>query len=271
MHNAILYEKVQKHAKELEQRVEERTKELNEAVLHLKDLDKLKSIFLASMSHELRTPLNSIIGFTGIMLMGLSGELNNEQKKQLEKVKNSASHLLNLINDILDISKIEAGKVDVYTEKINLRNIIKGVVDTVSPMTKEKNLEINYSLPKNIELESDERRLKQVLMNLVSNAVKYTEKGSVNITANVLKGGKVKIKVTDTGIGVSKEEMRKLFQPFQQIDSSLTKEQAGTGLGLYLSKKLITLLGGSIAVKSEHRKGSEFSFVHPLKYKEKKK
>ncbi len=269
LQNAILYEKIQSHAIELEQTVAERTNELKETVLHLQDLDKLKSIFLASMSHELRTPLNSIIGFTGILLMGMAGVLNEEQKTQLKKVKNNADHLLSLINDILDISKIEAGKVDVYIEKINLKNIVKDVIDTVSPMAKEKNLEIHYSIPKSIVLASDERRLKQVLMNLVSNAVKYTDKGSINIKVRALKNKTIKINIVDTGIGISKKNLEKLFQPFQQIDTSLTKKQAGTGLGLYLCKKLLNLLGGSISVNSEYRKGSEFSFILPLKYKEK--
>lgn len=271
LQNAMLYEKVQNHAAELKKTVSERTIELKEAVLHLQDLDKLKSIFLASMSHELRTPLNSIIGFTGILLMGMAGELNNEQRKQLEKVKSNASHLLSLINDTLDISKIEAGKVEVYIEEINLKDIIKGVVNNIAPMVKETNLEIKYSVPNNIIIESDERRLRQVLMNLVSNAVKYTDKGNIIIQASLLKEQKVKVKVADTGIGMPKKSLDKLFQPFQQISTSLTKKRGGTGLGLYLCKKLITLLGGSIMVKSEYRKGSEFSFVLPLKNKEKNK
>jgi PAS domain S-box-containing protein len=269
LQNALLYEQVQRHAEELEQRVAERTKELTEAILRLREMDNLKSIFFASMSHELRTPLNSIIGYTGILLMGMAGELNEEQKNQLTRVKNNANHLLSLITDILDISKIEAGKVDIYIEKFKLSDVVKEVVETIAPLANEKGLEFSCNLPKGVRLVSDEKRLKQVLTNLVSNAVKYTDRGSVHITANRLKDNLVKVSVIDTGIGITREQTGRLFQPFQQLDASLTKKHGGTGLGLYLCKKLMTLLGGNISVNSEVGKGSEFTIILPIKYNEK--
>jgi PAS domain S-box-containing protein len=243
-------------------RAEENLKEAN---IRLQEADRLKSVFLASMSHELRTPLNSIIGFTGVLLMGLTGELKPEQKKQLSMVKISANHLLNLINDILDISKIEAGKAELFLEEFSFPKILKEVVDVFDLTAKEKKVGLFSQVPKNVILYSDKRRVKQVLMNLVSNAIKFTDKGSVKVIGRKIKNDKLKVNVIDTGRGIKKERMNTLFTPFQQIDISLTKDIEGTGLGLYLSKNLLILLGGSISVKSEYGKGSEFTFVLPLK------
>jgi signal transduction histidine kinase len=231
-------------------------------------MDRLKSVFLASMSHELRTPLNSIIGFTGIILQGMSGEVNQEQRKQLTMVKNSASHLLSLINDVLDISKIEAGKVELSPEEFTLDGVVREAVESLSPTANEKGLEVLTEVPEDITLFSDKRRLKQVLMNLVGNAVKFTDRGSVKITARVLKNDNLEISVIDTGVGIKQGDMDKLFQPFQQIDVFLTKNQEGTGLGLHLTKKLADLLGGNISAKSEYGTGSEFTFTMPLRHEE---
>lgn len=264
LQNSLLYEEIQRHAEQLEQRVAARTAELEQANLQLKKADQLKSVFLASMSHELRTPLNSIIGFTGILLMGMSGELNDEQKKQLKMVKNSANHLLSLINDILDISKIEAGKVELSPEEFIFDGVVGEVVESFSNQVTEKGLEFLTNFPQGITLLSDRRRVKQILINLVSNAVKFTKQGSVKITGRILPGKRVEISVIDTGIGIKKETMDKLFSPFQQIDMSLTKQYEGTGLGLYLCKTLLGLLGGDISVKSEYGKGSVFTVVLPL-------
>jgi signal transduction histidine kinase len=246
-------------------------KELQEANIKLEETDRLKSVFLASMSHELRTPLNSIIGFTGVLLMGMAGELNEVQKKQLNQVKSSANHLLGLINDILDLSKIEAGKVEVSIEEFGLDDIVNEVAETFSPAVSEKGLKLLSEVPEGITLLSDKRRVKQVLMNLVSNAVKFTDKGEIKIEGKILEDGKkLEISVTDTGIGIKKEEMNKLFKPFQQIDMSSSKRHEGTGLGLNLSKKLASLLLGDISVESEYGKGSVFTFTFPLEYKEEK-
>ena len=254
--------------KQAEEDVRKYAEQLKKANTRLQELDRLKSVFLASMSHELRTPLNSIIGFTGIILQGMSGEVSHEQRKQLSMVKNSASHLLSLINDILDISKIEAGKVELSLEEFSLDDLVREVVENFAPTVSEKGLELMTEMPEGITLTSDRRRMKQVLMNLVSNAVKFTDQGSVKITAGVTGGDNLEVRVIDMGVGIKKEDMNKLFQPFQQIDISLTKKHEGTGLGLYLTKKLTGLLGGDISAKSEYGKGSEFTFTIPLRYKE---
>ena len=258
-------EKSQKALTYLLEDVNESRAELKQTNIRLQEADRLKSVFLASMSHELRTPLNSIIGFTGIILMGMTGEINDEQKKQLTKVKKNAQHLLNLINDILDISRIEAGKAKLEFEKFVFNDLVIEVVETFSPLVREKNLDLVKDLPENITLFNDRRRVKQVLLNLVNNAIKFTEQGTVKITANMLKESVLEVCVTDTGIGIKQEDQGKLFAPFMQIDMSLTKPYEGTGLGLYLTKKLLTLLGGDIWVKSEPGQGSEFSFTLPLK------
>lgn len=260
-------EEIRKLNEELEKRVEERTRELAEANARLIELDRLKSMFLASMSHELRTPLNSIIGFTGLILMGMAGEINEEQRKQLTMVYNSANHLLNLINDILDISKIESNKVEISIEKIDLSDIIKEVLSIIKPMASKKEISLETNFEDNLIIESDRRRVKQILMNLVGNAVKFTEKGSVSIEAFKV-NNEISVKVRDTGIGIKKEEMNKLFQPFQQLDMSSTKQYEGTGLGLYLCKKLTTLLKGTIKAESEFGKGSTFTINFPIKFKE---
>ena len=265
-------EELRRHRQHLEELVEERTEEikrineeLTQANIHLLEIDKLKSIFLASMSHELRTPLNSIIGFTGIMLMGMTGELTKEQKKQLAMVKNSANHLLDLINDLLDISKIEAGKVKISPEEFNFSQVVNEVKDTLSAKLMEKGLELISVGQEDIHIYSDRLRIKQVLMNLVANAVKFTEKGGIKITSEVVED-KLRVSVIDTGMGINAEDMDILFEPFQQIDMSTTKEFEGTGLGLYLCKKIVILMGGDIFAESDFGKGSEFVFTVPLKY-----
>lgn len=245
--------------------IKERLDELKQLNIKLEKADQYKSIFLASMSHELRTPLNSIIGYTGILLMGMTGKLNDEQNKQLNKVKNNAKHLLSLINDILDISKIEADKVELQYEEFNLKNLINEVVEIIHPKIAEKGLELTTEVPDNFIIYTDSRRIKQVVLNLVSNAVNYTDSGNICIYARKLSKNKFTISVKDTGIGISESELERLFQPFQQIDSSLTKKNQGTGLGLYLCKKLMNLLGGDIFVNSEYGKGCEFYIEMPVK------
>jgi PAS domain S-box-containing protein len=243
----------------------ETEKELTEANIRLKELDQLKSMFLASMSHELRTPLNSIIGFISWLLMGMEGDLNEEQTKQLTMAKNSADHLLNLVNDILDISKIESGKLDISIEEFEIAEVVKDVAAAVLPQAKDKGLELHVDVTERIKLKSDTQRVKQVLLNLVSNAVKFTDHGKIKIRVEASGTGNLEIIVLDKGIGIREEDMDKLFEPFQQIDMSYTKEHEGTGLGLYLCKKLLDLLHGDISVKSESGKGSEFKVTLPLK------
>ncbi len=254
--------------KKAEEDLEDYLQQLEQANTRLQEMDQLKSIFLASMSHELRTPLNAIIGFTGMILMGIAGEINEEQRKQLGMVKSSANHLLSLINDILDISKVEAGKVELSLEEFRLDDVVGEVVESLSHVAVEKGVELVTELPEGITVFGDRRRIKQVLMNLVSNAVKFTSEGSVRIAAVVLEDDRLEIRVADTGAGIRDEDMNRLFQPFQQVDPSLTKSLEGTGLGLYLSQKLASLLKADISAKSEYGKGSEFTFVVPLRHEE---
>jgi len=266
-------EELDKYQKHLEELVNERTGQLKEKTVELeqvnerlKELDHLKSMFLASMSHELRTPLNSIIGFTGILLQGISGALNDEQKKQLTMVKGSGQHLLDLINDLLDVSKIEAGKVEVFVEQFALTAVANEVTAAISPAATNKELDVVTDLQDDIVLLSDRRRIKQVLTNLVSNAVKFTDQGQVTITGKQLDNDQVEFEVTDTGIGMKQEDIQRLFQPFQQVDESLTKEHGGTGLGLYLCRKIVDLLHGEIRVESEYGTGTTFTVTLPLRH-----
>ncbi len=266
-------ERLVRYRQDLEDLVEARTAELKQknlqleqANIRLQEIDRLKSVFLASMSHELRTPLNSIIGFTGVLLQGMAGGLNDEQRKQLTIIKSSASHLLNLINDVLDISKIEAGRVELFPEEFKLDEMIQDIVHTFSPMVDQKGLQLVTEIPNGISLVSDKRRLKQAVINLVSNAVKSTERGTIRVSARVLDGAKLELRISDTGTGIKEEDMIKLFEPFQQIGASLTKRQEGTGLGLYLTRKLADLLGGDVTAKSQYGQGSEFTITIPLRY-----
>jgi PAS domain S-box-containing protein len=259
-------EALRKARDELEVKVAERTKELAQANIKLQELDRLKSMFIASMSHELRTPLNSIIGFTGIILQGMTGEINEEQRKQLTMVKNSANHLLSLINDIIDLSKIEADKVELAIGEFDLSTIVQEVKDSFRVAAAEKCLKLSLKMPKRLAIKGDERRTKQVLMNLVGNAIKFTEDGEIEIKVAKM-DGMVEVSVRDTGIGIRKEDMDRLFKPFSQ-NPAKDKSKEGTGLGLYLSKKIAELLGGNIWAESELGKGSVFTFALPLKYQE---
>jgi len=250
---------------EMEQRIVERTAELAAAMKKAQIADQLKSAFLATMSHELRTPLNSIIGFTGIILQGIVGPLNDEQKKQLNMVRGSAQHLLSLINDVLDISKIEAGQLQIADESYNLRKTIEKAVESARPLADKKGLELACSISPEIEnMTGDRRRIEQILLNMISNAIKFTEKGSVKIECET-EDGKATVKVIDTGIGIKNEDMETIFQAFRQIDSGITRKYEGTGLGLSICKRLVELMGGKIWVTSTWGSGSTFSLSLPEK------
>ena len=264
--NALLYEEVQRHTSELEQRVAKRTAELAVAKERAEESDRLKSAFLATMSHELRTPLNSIIGFTGIILQGLAGPLNVEQARQLGMVQSSARHLLALINDVLDISKIEAGQLEVHPERFDLPASLEKAAALVKPLVDKKGLALRVVLSPNVgPVVSDRLRVEQVLLNLLNNAVKFTERGEVRLTAET-GPDTLRISVADTGIGIKSEDMEKLFQPFRQIDSGLTRQYEGTGLGLTICRRLANRLGGEISARSKWGEGSVFTFMLPLKH-----
>jgi PAS domain S-box-containing protein len=251
----------------LETKVAERTRELEEANIQLREVDRLKSEFLATMSHELRTPLNSIIGFTGIILQGLAGPTNDEQRKQLSMVYGSAKHLLGLISDLLDLSRIESGKVEFERKPVKLEEVIAEVANTVAPLAQQKGLLLKTDIAAPLPLiESDRKRVFQVLLNLASNAVKFTEQGEVQI-ACAIEDNRIKVTVSDTGIGIKQENLKLLFEAFRQIDGSSQRRYEGTGLGLHLSKRLVTMLGGNIWAESEYGRGSRFSFTLPIHQK----
>ncbi len=231
---------------------------LRQAMEAAQAADRIKSAFLATMSHELRTPLNSIIGFTGIMLQGLTGPLNPEQQKQMTMVQNSSRHLLSLINDVLDISKIEAGQLVLSNSSFDLRSSLDKMTKLVSPLAEKKGIELRLGLPDvPATITTDQRRLEQVILNLLNNAVKFTERGHVGISCRS-ENGHLLLTFSDTGIGMRQEELPNLFQPFHQIDTGLARKREGTGLGLSICKKIVDIMGGSIDVESRWGQGSAF-------------
>lgn len=258
----------------LEQRVVERTVQLESAVVQAEAADRIKSAFLATMSHELRTPLNSIIGFTGIILQELAGPLNEEQNRQLKMVQGSARHLLELINDVLDLSKIEAGQLEVRAEPFDLQEAIDRVVASIMPLAEKKGLCLTVrAAPPLPTMVGDRRRVEQILINLLNNAIKFTDGGEVNLVVEPIEDyfspaghercSAVCMRVRDTGIGIRKEDLSRLFMPFSQLDSGLTRQHEGTGLGLMICRRLVDLMGGEITARSEWTTGSEFTVVLP--------
>jgi signal transduction histidine kinase/DNA-binding response OmpR family regulator len=241
-----------------------------QAVEEMRELDKLKSQFLANMSHELRTPLNSIIGFSRVILKGIDGPISDLQNQDLTAIYSSGQHLLGLINNVLDLSKIEAGKMELaFDDEVNLNDLITSVMSTAAGLVKDKPLQLHKNVDAELPvLRADPMKLRQVLINLISNAVKFTEEGSITIEAHSKTGldnwSEVEISVADTGQGIAPEDQSKLFQPFSQVDGSLTRKTGGTGLGLSITRHLVEMHGGRIGLESEVGKGSRFYFTLPL-------
>src|SRR6185436_20877305 len=240
-----------------------------EAVKEMRETDRVKSQFLANMSHELRTPLNSIIGFSRVILKGIDGPVSEMQQQDLTAIYNSGQHLLGLINDILDLARIEAGKMELNFEEVHLAEMATSVMSTAKGLVKEKPIQLLQRIPTNMPpVRGDTMRVREVLLNLISNASKFTEQGSITVETSIQRSltGKMEalINVVDTGPGISDEDQKKLFQAFSQVDGSATRKSGGSGLGLSICANLVQLQGGRIGVHSEVDKGSTFYFTIPL-------
>jgi PAS domain S-box-containing protein len=229
--------------------------------LELRRAKSAKEVFLASMSHELRTPLNAIIGFTGTLLMGLAGPLNDEQLKQVGSVQASGKHLLSLINDLLDLTKIESGKVDLSIESVVCQEVVGEVATSIQSLADRKGLTLEVSVPPEpATLETDRRILSQILLNLAGNAVKFTEAGLVRLELGQSANGSqtTRFTVSDTGVGIQPQDHENVFNAFEQVGVSATRRHEGSGLGLHISTKLAELIGGHLGFESELGKGSTF-------------
>jgi signal transduction histidine kinase/ActR/RegA family two-component response regulator len=251
---------------ELERSVAERTAQLSEANESLARTARLKDEFLAAMSHELRTPLNAILGFTELLLEGIQGDVNEKQAKSLRAVDESGRHLLSLINDVLDLSKIEAGQERLAIDSLAVEPVCQAAIRFVRPLATKKGLTLVTDIDPRVDtIAADERRVRQVLINLLSNAVKFTpDGGQVGLEVAPVTGEPlVRFTVSDTGIGISAENQAKLFQPFVQLDSKLSRQYSGTGLGLSLVSRLTEMHGGRVTLTSELGKGSRFSVFLP--------
>jgi signal transduction histidine kinase len=261
--NARLYEQVRQHTNELETLVVERTHALQEANRKLEMVSRHKSEFLANMSHELRTPMNAIIGFTRLVMRRSQDVLAPRQYENLGKILVSADHLLSLINDILDLSKIEAGRIDVYPVEFALGPLIAECLQTVEPMLKSTQVRLVQDIDTDLPtLITDQDKVRQILMNLLGNAVKFTHTGTITVTAYG-HHDTLTVSVADTGIGIPEAALAHIFEAFHQVDSSTTREYGGTGLGLTISRQLAQLMGGDIAVQSAVGVGSTFVVTLP--------
>ena len=238
--------------------------ELQKTAVELQEMDRLKTQFLANMSHELRTPLNSIIGFSRVMLKGIDGPLTDLQRTDLTSIYNNGQNLLQLINDVLDLSRIEAGKMELVFEPVQLETIVDGVMTTAIGLIKDKPVELIKEAADDLPIvRADSTRLRQVILNLISNAAKFTEEGSITVRAWA-DDENASVSVTDTGIGIPEDKWEKIFKEFEQVDGSATRRHSGTGLGLPISRHFVEMHGGRIWVESEMGKGSTFIFTIPI-------
>ncbi len=262
---------------QLEHRIEERTQGLSDIIQSLQECQRTKSDFLNRMSHELRTPLNAVIGFSDILVTGMDGELTHEQKKDVQLILHSAQHLLQLINDILDASKLESGKIALKPDFVGVSSAIDNAVSDFAGKIREKGLVLRQDISAGVpKVHVDPLRFDQILRNLIDNAVKFTQQGEIRIRAflsdregkimrSIPENGRrfVRISVHDTGIGIPWKEISEIFDTFHQLDSGPSRSYEGTGLGLTITKYLVELHGGQIGVESEPDKGSCFWFTLP--------
>ena len=264
-------EELARYSQQLEEMVtqrthelEERTEQLEVALSRATEADRLKSEFLANMSHELRTPLNSIIGFSRVILNGIDGPITDLQRTDLTAIYNSGVHLLGLINDILDLSKIEAGHMELRKESVDLSPTVKGVLNTCTPLVQDKAVDMSEQIPIDLPpVYADPTRVRQIILNLVSNAIKHTDRGTITVSAHA-RGEEVIVSVSDTGTGIAPHDLPKVFEPFRQVGRAGERRAAGTGLGLAISQRFVEMHGGQIWVESKLGKGSVFSFTLPV-------
>jgi signal transduction histidine kinase len=279
LEKARLYEQVMRHSLELKERVREATAELvsqNEVLqrqkLALEQASHLKSQFLANMSHELRTPLNAILGYTHLLLQGVNGAVQPKQREKLNRVDSNARHLLSIINDLLDIARIEAGKMPVHPEQLDLRDLVHEVMSEMEPVIARTRLTVTSELPEGLPpVKTDRQKLKQILVNFLSNALKFTPEGLVRVHATFDEAAdEVAIGVADTGIGISNDHQERIFEDFHQADSSFTRQYGGTGLGLSICRRLAHTIGGRITLVSNTGAGSNFTLRLPRRLKRRK-
>jgi signal transduction histidine kinase len=240
-------------------------REIEEKGRQLESASKHKSQFLANMSHELRTPLNAILGYTELILDNIYGEVGEKVRDVLTRLEKSGRHLLALINDVLDLSKIEAGQLTLALSEYSMSDVVQTVATAVESLAAEKHLALKVAVAPDLPLGfGDERRIGQVLLNLVGNAIKFTELGEVRVEVSASDGA-FRVAVADTGPGIAPEDQEKIFQEFQQVDSSSTRKKGGTGLGLSIAKRIVEMHGGRIWVESSPGKGSIFWFTLPVR------
>lgn len=242
------------------------TEELQKRAQELKELDRLKSAFLANMSHELRTPLNSILGFTDVMLEGLDGPLTDYMDNDLRLIQKNGQHLLHLINDVLDMAKIESGRMNLHPEKFTVHELLDEVTSITSTLASEKNtaLFIEEGSDRELQLYADNTRIRQVMLNLVNNAIKFTTNGKISMSVSKMDDTRILIKVKDTGLGIPEDHLEAIFQEFTQVDTSTTRKVGGTGLGLPISRRLIEMHGGRLWAESTGVEGEGSTFFVEL-------
>jgi signal transduction histidine kinase len=270
---ANLYEQLKQASDELERKIQAATADiaqqnelLRRQAIELEQASALKSQFLANMSHEFRTPLNAMLGYTSMLLQGVAGALEAPVKRQLNRIESNGRHLLTIINEILDISRIEAGRMPLQLSTFAIGDLVAEVRAELEPIILRSKLTITTSLEKDLRpIRSDRQKLKQILLNLLSNALKFTHQGSVTISAQRVPGERaVAISVTDTGIGIAPVDQDKIFEDFRQLDNSPTRAYGGTGLGLSICRRLAQMVDGRLTVRSQLRKGSSFTLTLPI-------
>jgi signal transduction histidine kinase len=237
--------------------------------LQARSANKIKSEFLANTSHELRTPLNSVIGFSEILLEESMGDLNDTQKKYVSNISKSGKHLLEIINEILDLSRIESGKIEIHREKFDLNKVFEEIREVMTSQAAAKSIDLQItSNENNLTVFADRRMIKQIIFNLVDNAMKFTpQNGNVSITAKISNENKILVSVSDTGIGIPENKIEEIFDPFIQVDGSTKRSYGGIGLGLSIVKKYVEMHGGDVWVESKIGEGSIFMFTLPIKQK----